>query len=307
MWSAITTIIGLTVFEVISSIDNAIVNAHVLKTVPERYRKFFLVWGMLFAVFLVRGLLPFIIIWMANPSQSFMELWQTVWGGSGAVEAALKTSKPLLLVGGGTYLALVFLGWLFLEEKRYAFLVEHFLHRQSAWFYAISSVGISLLVWASLRTDPMMALSVSIGSTAFFIGDGFKANAQQKEKELEKTTSMSAWSKILYLEVLDMSFSIDGVIGAFAFTLSVPLILLGSGLGAIIVRQFTVRGMGIVTRYAYLKNGAMYSIGFLGALMLVESFGHEYPSWIAPLNTLLLLVIFVMLSKREMSLAAKRS
>ena len=96
-----------------------------------------------------------------------------------------------------------------------------------------------------------------------------------------------------------MCFSIDGVIGAFAFTSSVLLILIGNGLGAIIVRQLTVKGIDKISKYAYLKNGAMYSIGVLGFIMILESFGNEIPFWIAPLNTFLLLGIFLFLSYKE--------
>ena len=64
-------IFGLALFEIISSIDNAVVNAHVLSTVPEKFRKFFLLWGLLLAVFLIRGILPFLIIWMTNTDLSF--------------------------------------------------------------------------------------------------------------------------------------------------------------------------------------------------------------------------------------------
>jgi hypothetical protein len=103
----------------------------------------------------------------------------------------------------------------------------------------------------------------------------------------------------MYLEVLDASFSIDGVIGAFAFTMSVPLILVGNGIGALVVREFTIRGIDVIAKYAYLKNGAMYSIGMLGTIMILESFGKEYPFWLAPLNTVVLLIVFLGLSYRE--------
>jgi len=185
-----------------------------------------------------------------------------------------------------------------MEEKKYAFLVEGFIHRQSVWFYAFSSLFLLIIIYFSVNIHPILALSASIGATAFFITDGFKRNAAEKEKELMKP-HLSAISKILFLEVLDASFSIDGVIGAFAFTLSVPLILLGNGLGAIVVREFTVRGVNIITKFAYLKNGAMYSIGSLGALMVLESFGRIYPFWLAPLNTMVILLIFIGLSYRE--------
>lgn len=116
---------------------------------------------------------------------------------------------------------------------------------------------------------------------------------------------ISAWSKILYLEILDASFSIDGVIGAFAFTISVPLILVGNGLGALVVREFTVRGINLISKFAYLKNGAMYSIGVLGGLMIVESFGYSLPFWIAPLNTFVILGVFLFLLLKETRMAEK--
>ncbi len=306
MWSILIVIVGLALFEIISSLDNAVVNAHVLQSLPEKFQRFFMTWGIIIAVVLVRGILPFAIVWMASPSLSFGGMWHMVWSGSAAVEAALKTSKPLLLIGGGTYLAMVFLGWLFLEKKSYAFLVEHFLHRQAAWFYAIVSILFTLLLVAALHVSSAMGLAAAVGSMAYFMTDGFRKNAESTENSLV-AQARAAWSAILYLEILDASFSIDGVIGAFAFTMSVPLILIGNGLGAIVVRQVTVRGLKLVQRYAYLKNGAMYSLGVLGGLMILESFGHEYPFWVAPLNTIILLVIFIVLSERELQLAKKRT
>ncbi len=304
MLSAIIVIVGLIIFEIISSIDNAIVNAHVLKTLPEKYRKFFLLWGMIFAVFVVRGLLPFLIIWMVNPALSVSELLKFAFSNDPAIAVYVEKSKPLLLLGGGIYLFLIALSWLFLEEKKYAFLVENFIHKRSAWFYAVTSIFVTIIVYLALKADPILALSASIGSTMFFITDGFKKNAEEKEKELANpSSSMSAWSKLLYLEVLDTSFSMDGVIGAFAFTIYVPLILIGNGIGAFVVREFTIRGMDVITKYAYLKNGAMYSIGMLGMIMVLESLGKHFPFWLAPLNTILFLGIFLYLSHRELQLA----
>jgi hypothetical protein len=300
--SFIVVILGLVVFEVISSVDNAIVNAHVLKTLPEKYRKIFLVWGLFLAVFVVRGLLPFLIVWMVNPSLTIIQAFTFAFSGDPQITQYVEKSKPILLLGGGVYLFLVFLAWLFLEEKKYAFLVEHFIHRRGAWFYAIASVALTAVTWVALKTDPILALSASIGASAFFITEGFKRNAEEQEKRLLVDSGMSAWSKILYLEVLDASFSIDGVVGAFAFTVSVPLILIGNGIGAFIVRELTIRGIDLIAKFAYLKNGAMYSIGFLGGIMVLESFGQHFPFWVAPLNTILFLSVFLFLSYREIKL-----
>lgn len=297
-------IIGLIGFEVISSIDNAIVNANILKTMPAKYRKIFLVWGLLLAVFIVRGVLPFLIVWLVNPALSIHEVIGFVFSNDPRIEGYVEQSKPILLMGGGVYLSLVFLAWLFLEEKSYAFLVEHFIHRQGVWFYAISSVALTFIMYLAIKINPALALSASIGASAFFLTDGFKKNAEEKETKL-LDPSISAWSKILYLEVLDASFSIDGVIGAFAFTVSVPLILIGNGIGAFVVREFTIRGIDLIAKFEYLKNGAMYSIGILGGIMILEAFGRNYPFWLAPLNTFLLLGVFIYLSWRETKLKEK--
>lgn len=306
MWESIIVILGLVVFEVISSIDNAIVNAHVLKTLPDKFRKIFLVWGLLLAVFVVRGVLPFLIIWIANPSLSLPEVWQAAFSSGSEIEKYLAASKPLLLLGGGVYLFFVFLAWLFLEEKKYAFFVEHFIHKQGIWFYFVSSLFFTGIIYVAVHSHPMLALSAAVGATAFFLTDGFKQNAEKKEEQLLHGSNISAWSKILYLEVLDASFSIDGVIGAFAFTLSVPLILIGNGIGALVVREVTIRGVDTIAKYAYLKNGAMYSIGMLGGIMILESFGRHFPFWLAPLNTVLLLCLFLFLSFREIKMAEKK-
>lgn len=268
---SVLIVAGLAAFEAVSSIDNAIVNAHVLSTLPAKYKRFFLTWGLFVAVFVVRGILPFVIVW------------------------TVADSKSLLLLGGGVYLALVFLSWLFMEEKNYAFLVERFIHRHTVWFYTVASMLVTGVTYLAIKVNPLLALSASIGATAFFVTDGFRKNAEREETKMLGPHA-SALSKIMFLEVLDASFSIDGVVGAFAFTLSIPLILLGNGLGAIIVREFTIHGMGMLTRYAYLKNGAMYSIGFLGGMMIIEALGGEIPFWIAPLNTLIILAIFLGLS-----------
>jgi hypothetical protein len=96
-----------------------------------------------------------------------------------------------------------------------------------------------------------------------------------------------------------MTFSCDGVLGAFAFTLSVPMIIAGNGLRAWIVRQITVGNVDLIRKYRYLKNGAMYSILFLGAVMMCDGFGLEVPQWISPLLTFVVVGFFFARSLRE--------
>ena len=103
-----------------------------------------------------------------------------------------------------------------------------------------------------------MAFGAVVGSTAFFITHGFKQNAEQREKQLiGNSRGLSDISKILYLEVIDTTFSIDGVLGAFAFTLSVPLILIGNGPNEIgnrgVVGRILIHGIGAFDPTQYIE------------------------------------------------------
>src|SRR3989338_2451728 len=283
--SMVLIVVGLCLFETISSIDNAVINAEVLRTMSKRAQKWFLLWGILFAVFLVRGLLPWLIIWVSTPSLGFLGSLTATFSSDPLVIEAIELSAPILLMGGGIFLFLFF-HWLFLEEKNYGLHHEHFFMKQGVWFYAVISLILTLIVWYAMKTNPLMAFGAVVGSTAFFITHGFKQNAEKAEHEMmHGKSNMSDISKILYLEVIDMTFSIDGVLGAFAFTLSIPLILLGNGLGAIVVRQLTVGNIERIKKYVYLKNGAMYSILFLGLIMVFEAFGTPIPPWVSPIIT----------------------
>ena len=282
--SIIVVVLGLCLFEVISSIDNAIINAEVLHTMQPKARRWFLVWGILIAVFLVRGLLPWIIVWFTTPSLGLIGSFTAALSSDPSVKHAVESSAPILLAGGGTFLVFLFFHWLFLEDKHFGIIGEKFFYSNGVWFYAVVSILLSFIVYTALQINPMMAFGAVVGSTAFFITHGFKQNAEQSEQKL-MSGGMSDISKILYLEVIDATFSIDGVLGAFAFTLSVPLILIGNGIGAIVVRQLTIGNIDRIKKFVFLKNGAMYSILFLGSIMLMDSFGLEIQSWVSPVIT----------------------
>lgn len=290
-FSMFLTVAGLVLFETISSVDNAIINAEVLGTMQAKARRWFLFWGILSSVFLVRGLLPWLIIWFATPGLGPVTALTAAFSNDPRVIEAVDASAPILLLGGGIFLVFLFFHWLFIEPKNYGLVGEKFFHSQGVWFYAVVSVILAVVVWFALEINPLMAFGAVVGSTAFFITHGFKQNAEQSEKQLMKK-GLSDVSKIFYLEVIDATFSIDGVLGAFAFTLSVPLILLGNGIGAIVVRQLTVGNIERVKKYAFLKNGAMYSILFLGIIMTLESFHFHIPSWVSPVTTFGVIAFF---------------
>jgi len=303
LFTIILTIMGLCMFEIICSIDNAIINAEVLGTMQPKYRRWFLLWGILFAVFLVRGLLPLLLVWFSTPELTPWEAFTAMFSDNPEVIEAIETSSPILLIGGGTFLIFLFFHWLFLEEKEYGLRGERYFFSKGVWFYAVVSILLMAIVWFAIERNAMMAFGAVVGSTAFFIVHGFRQNAELQEQKL-MGGDMSDISKILYLEVIDATFSIDGVLGAFAFTMSVPLILVGNALGAIAVRQITVGNIDRIKKYRFLKNGAMYSILCLGTIMLVDSFGFHIPEFVSPVITFSVVGLFYLKSVREVDRVA---
>jgi uncharacterized protein len=308
----LTTIIGLSLFEIVSSIDNAVINAEVLSTMGAKARKWFLKWGILIAVFVVRGLLPWLILWLSSPGLGPLEALTMSFSNDPAVAEIVKKSAPVLLTGGGVFLVLLFLHWLFIEEKSFGLPGERFLSRQGSWFYACASLFLLVLVGYYMNRAPNIAFAAVVGSTAFFITHGFKQNAEAQEERLRDSSGMSDISKLLYLEAIDTTFSIDGVLGAFAFTFSVPLIIIGNGIGAFVVRWITVSNVERIKNYPFLKNGAMYSIAVLGFVMLIEGRGIHLPEWLSPLATALIVggffvksIVYVKKEKARESLVAE--
>ncbi len=305
--AAALSVAGLVLFEVISSIDNAVINAEVLTKMSEKARRWFLRYGLLIAVFGIRLTLPILILWLANPAYSPADLVMSAFSDDPKVAGAVEASAPLLLVSGGVFLVFLFFHWLFLESKSFGLHGEKFVFEHGVWFYAVVSILLAAVTWFALEVNPLMAFAAVVGSTAFFIIHGFKQNAAEQERRMLEgngSSHMSDWSKIFYLEAIDATFSIDGVIGAFAYTMSIPLIVLGSGLGAIVVREMTIRNIETVKKYKYLKNGAMYSILFLGSVMLADAFGLHVPTYATPLATFVIIGYFFYLSKIELGKTA---
>jgi hypothetical protein len=296
--NAILIILGLAVFEIVSSVDNAVINAEVLHTMSPKARRWFMLWGFLFAVFMVSGLLPWVIIWATNPSLGPVGSFMATFSSDPLVAESIARSAPLLLAGGGIFLVFLFLHWLFLEPKALGLRHEKFFLKQGVWFYGVSAVLLAVVVWYGLKTNPIMAFGAVIGSTAFFIMHGFKENAERAEQDLKNgDTKRSDLSKIFYLEIIDASFSIDGVLGAFAFTLSVPYILIGNGIGAFVLRELTVKNIETIKKYKFLKNGAMYAIGALSFIMILGAFGHHVPEWVSPIVMIAIVGYFFWKSK----------
>ncbi|MEK7105668.1 MAG: DUF475 domain-containing protein, partial [Patescibacteria group bacterium] len=145
----IMIVVGLTLFEVISSIDNAVVNADVLATMSAKWRKIFIDVGIIFAVFVVRGFLPLVIIWLSSPGLTIFQAFTATFSGDPHVIEIIERQTPILLAGGGIFLVFLFLHWLFVEDKKYAFFFERLIHHHlNFWFYALASILLLGTVWA---------------------------------------------------------------------------------------------------------------------------------------------------------------
>jgi uncharacterized protein len=292
-------IIGLIVFEVVNSLDNAIVNANVLKTMSAVWRKRFLWIGIITSVFIVRFILPFLIVWLSAPTLSPMDVLVASFSNDPQAAQIIEAQKPIILMFGGVFLLFLYLHWLFLEKKSPIF-IERFVNekKHGVWFFAFAAIILVLTMYFASANN-MMMLAAAVGSAVFFIVYGLKETAEKAETNLKSNSNLSDLSKFLYLEVLDATFSFDGVIGAFAFTTNLLLILIGIGVGALVVRELTIKGIDKVSQYPYLKNGAMTSIGFLGIFMILEAFGVDIPSLVSIIVTIGLILVAFWLSKKK--------
>jgi hypothetical protein len=298
-------VLGLVVFEVVNSVDNAVVNASVLKTMNMLWRKRFLFIGIITSVFLVRFLLPLVIVWISVPTISVSEIFLAFLGQSQVAAQAISIQKPVILMFGGVFLLYLYFHWVFLEHKDPLYIEKFLKEKHGAWFFAVAAVLLVAIMYLA-RFNPLMMLSAAIGSATFFLLYGLRETAKTSEENMVAGTSgLNDLSKFVYLEVLDATFSFDGVVGAFAFTINLLLILIGMGIGAIVVRELTIKGIDIIGKYKYLKNGALTSIGFLGLFMLVESFGIELPSYLPTIITFLLVGFAFYKSRKLLTSVAK--
>lgn len=273
----------LGVLEISVSFDNAVVNAKVLKDMNNFWRLMFLTVGILIAVFLVRLLLPVGIVSVAADI-SFMDTARMVFNNPEEYSKHLHEAHLAISAFGGVFLLMVFLGFLFKADKEH-----HWLGALEAKFGSWGSIeGISAMVALALLLGVSTVLdgaksatflySGALGLFVFFVLDMLK-NCFETPEEGEAVADVakkSGFISFMYLEVLDASFSLDGVIAAFAITKDPVVIMLGLAIGAMAVRCLTIYLVkkGTLEELVYLEAGAMYAIGILAVIMLTSGFAH---------------------------------
>ena len=276
----------LAVMEVSLSFDNAVVNASVLKTWSDFWQNLFLGVGIIIAVFGMRLLFPLLIVAVAA-DLGMGEVWSLAMNNPQAFSGHLTAHHAEVAAFGGMFLLLVFLNFLLDDEKELHWLghVEQKLGALGKVSSISVLIAIGTLMGAMAMVDPahkMVVLLSGLWGIVVYIGVDMISGLLEKEEETDVDIGAIVKSGgiggFLYLEVLDASFSFDGVIGAFAITSDVVIIMLGLAIGAMFVRSMTVYLVktGTLDEYVYLEHGAHYAIGIL-ALIMLASMKYEIP------------------------------
>jgi hypothetical protein len=285
----ITSILG--VMEVSLSFDNAVVNASVLRNWSPFWQKLFLTVGILVAVFGMRLVFPLAIVSVAT-GLGMIDVWTM------AINTPLEYSRHLtenhaeVAAFGGAFLMLVFLNFLFDEEKELHWLgwIEEKLGKHGTEGLAILLTLLAILVCVSTvpAEKKFSVLLAGVIGVAIYVGVSYLSGLLEEEEHDPALGPMIMRGSIggfLYLEVLDASFSFDGVIGAFAITNDIVIIMVGLAIGAMFVRSMTVFLVkkGTLQEFVYLEHGAHYAIGIL-ALIMLSSVKFHIPEWFTGLS-----------------------
>lgn len=271
----------LSVLEVSLSFDNAVVNASVLRNMTEVWRKRFLTWGILLAVFGMRLVLPLVIVAVLAKIGPIDALMMAIRQPKEYAEMMLSIHESVAAFGG-TFLFMVGIEYFLDHEKD-----EHWLQvieKPLAKIGRIKSVQVIIALVVVLTMaffvegEKQMPFLISgiAGVITFLMVDALGALLSVAPDGEGIDPHRASLGMFLYLEVLDASFSFDGVVGAFALTQSLFLIAIGLGIGAMFVRSITIVLVerGTLGQYRYLEHGAFWAILSLAGLMYGGVFWH---------------------------------
>ncbi|MEI4470350.1 DUF475 domain-containing protein [Frigidibacter sp. MR17.24] len=270
----------LAVLEISLSFDNAIVNANKLKDMTPEWQHRFLTWGIVIAVFGMRILFPVLIVVIAAK----IGPWQAmVLAATEPAEyAAIMNDAHLPIAAfGGTFLMMVALNFFFDHEKDVHWVA--WLEDWAARYSSIRGIEIAIVLLIMLGfsrilppEESVLFITSAIWGLLTFLLVEVLGGVLDKTEETMSGAARGGLGAFLYLEVLDASFSFDGVIGAFALTQNLFVIAIGLGIGAMYVRSMTIMLVekGTLTQYRFLEHGAFYAILILSAIMYVQTIVH---------------------------------
>ncbi|MES1964242.1 DUF475 domain-containing protein [Psychrobacter sp. AH5] len=287
MLSTLSITAILAVMEISLSFDNAVVNASVLKRWDAFWKMIFLTVGILIAVFGMRLVFPIVIV-AVTADLGMMEVIRLALNNPTEYSAKLLAHHAEISAFGGIFLLLVFLNFVFDDKDVHWF---HWLESRLAKFGKVDAMSvfialIVLMIAVSFANEAQAAAVLIAGVWGILVYLGVQVISGLLEGDLEEELDEDGNSTgevtsailrggiigFLYLEVLDASFSFDGVIGAFAITNDVIVIMLGLAIGAMFVRSMTIFlvDKGTLDEFIYLEHGAHYAIGALAVIMLLS-------------------------------------
>lgn len=274
--NALVIALLLGVLEISLSFDNAVVNASVLRTMSEKWQKRFLLWGILIAVFGMRFIFPIVIVAFTS-GMGMGEVVSEAFKNPDLYAEHLEKAEVAISAFGGTFLMMVFLKYFMDPEKE-----EHWITPLEGPLAKIGKldtvqaivVGAALLLLTHKFVAPaeqFQALTAGFIGLLTYLAMDALGNLFDSDNVTTKAGA-AGLSAFIYLEVLDASFSLDGVIGAFALTKDIVLIAAGLTIGAIFVRSLTIMMVkkGTLEAYRFLEHGAHYGIGALAVIMLLS-------------------------------------
>ena len=273
----------LCIMEISLSFDNAIVNASILKTWDQFWQGLFLTLGMVIAVFGMRLLFPLLIVAFAADI-GLAEVWNMGLNDPDEYARHLTEHHAEVAAFGGMFLLLVFLNFL-LDDKKELHWLGH-IEEKIASLGRVASIAVMLAIATLLASLTMVeesrqlaVLIAGLWGVLTYVGVDVVSSILEMEEDDPKVGDMIKRGGVggfLYLEVLDASFSFDGVIGALAITKDIVIIMIGLAIGAMFVRSMTVYlvRQGTLDKFVFLEHGAHYAIGILAFIMLASMKFH---------------------------------
>jgi hypothetical protein len=288
----------LAVLEVSLSFDNAVVNATVLVRMSRFWQKIFLTVGVAIAVFGMRLIFPLLIVGITAKLSPVEAVRLALEKGDpntpGTYGYLLHEAHPAIAAFGGVFLLLLFLDFVF-EEREITWLtpIEKVLAKigkLDQLSVVITLVALVVVAYTLAPAHKVSTVLVSgvLGMVTYLLVNGLgeffnveeegEHSIDSKGNKVVGVVGKAAFFLFLYLEVLDASFSFDGVVGAFAITSDPIIIAIGLGIGAMFIRSLTVFLVrkGTLNEYVYLEHGALWAIGALAVLLLI-TIEYEVP------------------------------
>jgi hypothetical protein len=270
----------LAVLEISLSFDNAVVNATILERMSPFWRRIFLTVGIAIAVFGMRLIFPLLIVGVTaklNPVEAVhLALKKGDADTAGTYGYLLHQAHPAIAAFGGIFLLMLFLDFVFTErELTWLTWLERPLQRIGKLQQIPTVVALALLAIIAYTLAPENKTSTVLfagvlGLVTFLVIDGL-SELFEPSGDVVHVVGRAAFFLFVYIEILDASFSFDGVVGAFAITADPILIMIGLGIGAMFIRSITVFlvAKGTLSEYEYLEHGALWAIGALAVILLI--------------------------------------